>query len=72
MTEKDSKKPAIKPEKVAEEFAGQGLIPEEYQEDFAEVLDRELRRETCRFGIAVASAVVRSLQIRQAHGMLAA
>lgn len=47
---------------IAEEFAQKGLIPEDYKDEFAETLERELRREVIRFSSDVAGVVAQQVR----------
>lgn len=57
------KRKRVGPKEIAEEFARQGLIPEDYKEEFAETLESELRRETRRLGGDVAEVVAKTVFI---------
>ena len=53
----DNMEKMIDPITIAEEFAKQGLIPEECKEEFTEALVRETRREVRRFAGDLAGTV---------------
>jgi len=57
---------------LADEFASKGLIPEDFKQEFAEGLERQLKRESRRFGCEVGSAVVGAMRMgRMAQGLAA-